>query len=784
MFWVTRGNCVSTVDRNGTECVTDGPGDYGPNERCVIAVLRSAVVDVPTGGFATASSLDNLTYTRSALVSRRVDISRSTVVETFSGSGGRTPDGVYVPRDALFTWATDGDTAATAVGFTLCAAPTGPIAVRPGVSFYPVDLPVEIQANTLPQFASALAGDTAQVTLRRAVATVLHRFSSPDNVVFSVTLTNHTSAAVTTGRFVNIDSSTGAIIVFHDSADIGASFVYDVIATDTGRLGDGRSNVIYTWNYTVVGAAPLIRTAAPFELDLDGVPLNEAALPVLLAIGQQYRFAGPAADPTVPRSVTNARFFQNVQGQVAYTIEASELRGPPPPDGDVLINTATGSLFITPTAQFDATYELSAFDESGRPPIVVMRWSFRTLEADVDEPSAGPNGRGCTGGTPVDGVPFDGRFTCNCSSDFTGENCETQILPQLIVDYHGSVAPPSRRQRRQTAATPPCSVISFTPTARTKWALGRAYSIDAANVTSARTSSGAIVPIVNVTYQLLPNPPGFFIDSATGSILGQPVGAFNGTSELKAVVFGTAPATLTTLHFEFLPADVDDPANGPNGAGCGEGGTEVDDIEFDGAFRCDCIDAFVGDNCETQVIPQLLVDYHGTPPPSPGSLVDFTPITRTKWAIGRTYQVNVANITNPRTANATFDVDDVTFQLLPNPPGFFIDGDTAAFIGQPAAPLNVTSVLRGVVDGTLPANLTTIVFEFLPADVDVPANGPGGAACLNGGTPVDLVEFDNAFTCDCSTTSGYVGANCEILSDLPALRVNIGMLPLLSLTLS
>jgi hypothetical protein len=531
--------------------------------------------------------------------------------------------------------------------------------------------------------------------------------------------------------------------------------------------------------------------------------LNESQLPTQLAIGSQYRFAGPGANSTTLRSVANALFFQGAQGQVSYKIEFSQIQvnQQPPPDGDVLINSATGSLFITPTIAFSVTIVLSGFDESGRAPVQVATWTFSTLPADVDNSTHGPNGRGCGAGSPVDATEFDNIFTCNCTEGFTGDNCDVADLPQLIIEYHGSLStslnpsglnpgnPGDRRRSlqqlatksgdhgnhraRRTTSAVPCSVLSFSPPTRSQWAIGRAYHINSANITSVTTSGGLVVAVTNVTYSLSPNPPGFFIDVATGAILGQPTVAYNGTSALKASVSGTQPAILTNITFEFLPDDTDDVTNGPNGAGCGQGSV-VDAVEFDFAFVCDCGASFTGDNCETQVIPQLLVNYHGTATPPPTSTTVFTPLTRAKWAIGSTYEMHVANISLPRTAGGdTFNVSDVKFQLDPNPAGFFVDGDTAAMLGKPPSPLNVTSVLRATVDGTLSANLQTIVFEFLFADVENTAFGPGGAGCLNGGAPVDTVEFDNAFTCNCVDT-GHFGSNCEILSDLPDLRIDVG----------
>jgi len=741
----------------------------------VVSVLRTAELTVAPGAFLTAEPADVLTVLsvvgpNGGLLDRGSVDSPAGSVQTFNGA--RSPDGVQVPSGATLVWSTNAANAA--LGFTLCTAQAGQLALRPDARFFELDLPTQILVRTLPRFASVPASDGA--TLALSIARLLHRFSNAANVRFFHRLVNHTARNATLpSRFANTDPTTGSIMVFHGEEDVGASFHFELLASDSARFDAGRQAVVYSWQYTVVGVAPLIRTPEPFVLELNGVALNESQLPTRLAIGRQYRFGGPAAaNPTVPFNTTHARFFQGTQGQIAYKIESSEVFGPQPADGDVLINTATASIFVTPSQAFTATFVLSAFDESGRAPLTILTWTIEARQADTDIDRFGPNGRGCAGGDVVDDIEFNQQFSCRCREGFVGDNCEAQVLPQLIVEYHGSVNSIGGRTRRQVGASRSCSALLFTQAVRTKWAIGRAYGVGAVNITGAVTSAGTVVNISNVTFQLIPTPPGFFIDSTTGSILGQPTAAYNSTSELRALLDGTQPAILANITFEFLAADTDTPANGPNGAGCGEGGSAVDAVEFDGNFTCQCIGSYTGDNCETFVVPQLLIDYHGTATSPMSNTVTFTPITRRKWAIDRTYQVYIANVTNARTADGSvFNVSAVRFQLHPNPPGFFMDGDTGAFIGQPPIPHNVSSVLRAVVDGTLPADLATIQFEFLSADVDITSFGPGGAGCLNGGRAVDFVEFDEDFACDCTDT-GYLGNNCEILGDLPELRVDIG----------
>lgn len=72
--------------------------------------------------------------------------------------------------------------------------------------------------------------------------------------------------------------------------------------------------------------------------------------------------------------------------------------------------------------------ELVATDPStnGGGDAVVQNISIRVRYKDEANPAYGPNRKGCkNGGLPVDDVPFDNHFRCDCSQTrYSGENCE------------------------------------------------------------------------------------------------------------------------------------------------------------------------------------------------------------------------------------------------------------------------------------------------------------------------------------------------------------------------
>jgi hypothetical protein len=142
------------------------------------------------------------------------------------------------------------------------------IGVRPGSSFYPAELPTTVVAGAVAQFASALSinGTVLAVALQQVLQGVL----TPSRVLFSHQLVSHNGSG-TASRFANTNPTTGNLVVFHGIADVGSTFNYQIRVEDASRAAPGNTGTIYDWQYTVVNDTPLVRTAEPFVLDLDGV---------------------------------------------------------------------------------------------------------------------------------------------------------------------------------------------------------------------------------------------------------------------------------------------------------------------------------------------------------------------------------------------------------------------------------------------------------------------------------------------------------------------------------
>ena len=59
-----------------------------------------------------------------------------------------------------------------------------------------------------------------------------------------------------------------------------------------------------------------------------------------------------------------------------------------------------------------------------------------SLCSDCSVSSNGPNGVGCVQGACVDDIPFDGNFTCQCASGYTGSNCQLGLSLACIILHH------------------------------------------------------------------------------------------------------------------------------------------------------------------------------------------------------------------------------------------------------------------------------------------------------------------------------------------------------------
>eukprot|EP00041_Stephanoeca_diplocostata_P035344 m.1242679 g.1242679 ORF g.1242679 m.1242679 type:complete len:1001 (-) comp24683_c0_seq19:4077-7079(-) len=129
---------------------------------------------------------------------------------------------------------------------------------------------------------------------------------------------------------------------------------------------------------------------------------------------------------------------------------------------------------------------------------------------------------------------------------------------------------------------------------RTKWEVNVTYHIAPINVTNP-TIGGMPVDPERIMFILDPTPPGFFMSSSTGEVLGVPREVGNTVSTLYASTMNYN-VSLANVTFNFMLSDLANSSNGPSGHGCADG-EAVDGVPFDQSFTCHCNTGFMGPNC-------------------------------------------------------------------------------------------------------------------------------------------------------------------------------------------
>lgn len=144
------------------------------------------------------------------------------------------------------------------------------------------------------------------------------------------------------------------------------------------------------------------------------------------ALNYPYRIAPVMlVDPavTVPTS----------SGQGTTTTVVARFSLEPQPQ-DLFVNANTGEI-LGQLTQVGITQSILKVTHEGAESLTIATIMFNVSRADVDVPQFGPNNRDCARpDMRVDTIPFDRRFTCNCSKvpedrpiQTTGENCDPLV---------------------------------------------------------------------------------------------------------------------------------------------------------------------------------------------------------------------------------------------------------------------------------------------------------------------------------------------------------------------
>lgn len=100
---------------------------------------------------------------------------------------------------------------------------------------------------------------------------------------------------------------------------------------------------------------------------------------------------------------------------------------------DFFVNPDTGSIFANPSLPGTAhniSYNATIFAVDGKGTRAeIERVQFTVIKQDTATPANGPGNEDCAhgGSERIDGIKFDGMFTCNCSKGFENQNCSTSV---------------------------------------------------------------------------------------------------------------------------------------------------------------------------------------------------------------------------------------------------------------------------------------------------------------------------------------------------------------------
>ena len=441
-----------------------------------------------------------------------------------------------------------------------------------------------------------------------------------------------------------INAKTGRLAITPVDADLGTNFTARLVAFTT--WGVRLNHTVADWTFVPTlraGDPPLdiFRVAAEARNDGGGRGGFGGAI--------QVRYQDPNT-PFEPQQLTDRskwavgttyrlpRVNLTLGGsQAADVTPTFELD--PVPDG-FLISPTTGEVLGVPTEAADwlnATTSCTLYataDGFARTPLGTITFEFMYEDADIRSDARGPGGSPCeNGGERSDGaVEFDDRYSCRCMSGFLGNNCE--IPPQggstkPYMAITGIAVLPDHQVGYASYDTriDPTARLSMS---RTTWSIGDVFRLPGFTVngtvgpggnsisigcTDTDTTQGRAIILENM-------PPGFFIDTNTGEMLGNYSGPPTGNPPYTTTPYTTTlvvsdPDNISTtvvgeITFDFQYKDTDPrrtTAVGPNGRECAHGGSRVErsnGLEFDNRYRCDCTSTlhsatnqpYGGPNCE------------------------------------------------------------------------------------------------------------------------------------------------------------------------------------------
>jgi serine/threonine protein kinase len=512
--------------------------------------------------------------------------------------------------------------------------------------------------------------------------------------------------------------------------------------------------------------APTLASSADQYLNL-----NIDLAPNKVEVETTFRFTAPVINTTAT-TVTDG-----TAANITYTL------GDDAPDA-FMISPKFGEVLGQFETVGDYSITVIVVDHAGIQ-IPLETVTFTVLPADTNTPAFGPNAKDCEHGVQVDVIRVDANFTCNCEDTiFYGDNCELERTCQpneSVVKGKCSEfvlnAATNRLANAQQGYTNPTKVTYF--------AVGGTYRFASLqiNATSTVPSTGSVAELKYTIRGESEDgaaalPRGLFMKADSGDVLvefdASDAAEQNHTAVIEVQDEGGAVVVLETLIFRVKYRDTDPNhphfiANGPNGEGCTNGGVveDVDEDQFDGRYSCNCDSIpFSGDNCEiaTRCMPTqsfvngacktFRLDVGSTRVAAENvQYTDPIEMENTFYTVDETYRIAPLAVLDT-TEYSNGGKNELTYEMLNPPDGFFLSPTTGEMVGSFAAFPDITETrfyticLQAVDGGGAKQVVETMTMRVRYKDSDVPEYGPDKQACKNDTTLVDVIPFDEVFTCD------------------------------------
>eukprot|EP00039_Didymoeca_costata_P015047 m.250880 g.250880 ORF g.250880 m.250880 type:complete len:1254 (+) comp16142_c0_seq18:358-4119(+) len=240
-------------------------------------------------------------------------------------------------------------------------------------------------------------------------------------------------------RFVNVfvNDRDGAVQVAVEEASSRTPPLIKFNATIVAQDAGGAS--------IELGRAAFLVTSRPdFRLRADGC--GEASfvkaveqIAEVIAVDEPLSVSG--LETGCSRENAFEHFASNDADQIAFVAQLFPLENEVSSsvaEDDIFVDSETGRLTLTlrTAGDFGArNVSLTAKDGNGRT-THIAHWTVKAMPHDTEDDGNGPGGRGCDNGDPVDSIPFDQSFTCDCLSTYSGANCDrSDVLLGIAVAF-------------------------------------------------------------------------------------------------------------------------------------------------------------------------------------------------------------------------------------------------------------------------------------------------------------------------------------------------------------